>query len=181
MTKTISMRLSVAAVAVFLAGGAWDIAVAQAPNPKPHIHQHAQQGMTCMADGMGGPHHAMSMAHRSNLSTFARTLQEQVEQSKTVDLEMARPAVAEMRRSFDATTQHHQAHMALMAARDSTKSRMMAHMDSAMASVGEHLAALEAEVNGPKPDPAKVIEHTTAILHQCRCAEAPAKPHPHHL
>jgi len=177
-------RLSTAAFAVLMLGGAPAGAKAQNPkaaNPKPPTHEHGQQGMSCMADGMGGSHHAMSMAYWANLATFARTMKEQIAQTKTVDVEMARPAVAEMRRSFDAIKQHHQAHTAMMGAADSAKLRMMGHMDSAMASLGEDLTALEAEVNTASPDPAKVTERANAILKHCggtAMHPAPSRHHP---
>ena len=158
---------SVAALAAILLSGAADRAVAQTPKPPPpkaHAHEHGHEGMSGM---MNGPHHGMAMAYRDNLATFARTLRDQVTQSKAVDLDLARPAVAEMRRSFDSIQQHHQAHMATMGTADSTMRRMMHHMDSAMAAVGKHLTALEAEVNGSSPDPRKVTERASEILKLC--------------
>jgi hypothetical protein len=158
---------SAAALAAILMSGAADQAVAQTPKPPPpkaHAHEHGHAGMSGM---MGGPHHAMAMAYRDNLATFARTLRDEVTQSKVVDVDLARPAVAEMRRSFDLIQQRHQAHMAMMGTADSTMRRMMQHMDSAMAAVGKHLTALETEVNGSSPDPGKVIDHATEILKHC--------------
>jgi hypothetical protein len=179
-TSRLSLISSAAALAALLMSGVADRAVAQTPKPPPpkaHTHEHGHQGMSGM---MGGPHHAMAMAYGENLATFARALRDQVAKSKAVDLDLARPAVAEMRRSFESIQQHHQAHMAMMGTADSTMLRMMHHMDSTMAVVGEHLTALEAEVNGSAPDPGKVTEHVTAILkhHDGMSAmHGKAKPH----
>jgi hypothetical protein len=179
-TSRLSLISSAAALAAILLSGVADRAVAQTPKPPPpkaHTHEHGHEGMTGM---MSGPHHAMAMAYGQNLATFARALRDQVAQSKTVDLELARPAVAEMRRSFESIQQHHQAHMAMMGAADTTMQRMMHHMDSTMATVGGHLSALEAEVNGTTPDPRKVTEHVTAILKQydgMSAMHGKAKPH----
>jgi hypothetical protein len=49
-----------------------------------------------------------------------------------------------------------------------------------MAALGDHLTALESEVNATAPDPEKVSEHTTEILKQCADMSAmhsKAKPH----
>jgi hypothetical protein len=51
---------------------------------------------------------------------------------------------------------------------------------SHMAALGDHLTALESEVNATAPDPEKVSEHTTEILKQCADMSAmhsKAKPH----
>ena len=48
--------------------------------------------MKGMGDMKGGPHHALAMAYGDNLAKFARALQGQVTHSKTVDLDLARPA-----------------------------------------------------------------------------------------
>ena len=166
-----------AALAVFLMTGVPDRLLGQAP--KPHSHEHAQQGMSCSSEAMGGPHHALAMAYWQNMATFARALEKEAAPHETLDLEMARAAVAEMRRNFDAIRQHHHAHMAMMAAESSN--HMKSHMDSALASIERHLAALEADVHGPKPDPAKVREHAAGIVEHCREAGPPAKSRPHHL
>lgn len=106
-----------AAVLILLLSGATATTSAQVPTPSPGKMPQHQAGMKDMA-GMsamtGAPHHVLAMAYRDNLVTFARALQEQVTQSKTVNLDLARPAVAEMRRSLDQMQQHHQAQMAMM-------------------------------------------------------------------
>ena len=126
------------------------------------------QGMHGMNGMMGGPHHVLAMAYRDNLATFAKALQGQVTQTKSVNLEMARPAVSEMRRSFDQIREHHQAQMKMMG--DHTESPMpgnMKHMETHLTSLGEHLSALESEIGASMPDHKKVSEHTAEILKQC--------------
>lgn len=68
----------------------------------------------------GAPHHVLAMAYRDNLVTFTQALQGQVRQSKTVNPDLARPAVAEMRRSFDQMRQYHQTQMSMLDARPRT-------------------------------------------------------------
>ena len=178
-----TMRPAASLLALLM--GSVATALAQAPTSPPGKmpqHQEAMQGMSGM---MGGSHHVLAMAYRDNLATFAKALQGQVVHSKTVDLDLARPAVAEMRRSFDQLQQHHQAQMEMMTMMgDSAKApvaRTMQHMDTHLTALGEHLTALEAEVNGSAPDPKKVSDHTAEILRQCAgmsAMPAKAKPHP---
>jgi len=160
------------------------IGMAQAPTPTPAKmpqHQEGMNGMQGMSGMMEGPHHVLAMAYRDNLATFARALRAQVTQSKTVNLDLARPAVAEMRRSFDQMKQHHLAQMTMMG--DQTEPAMsgtMQQMETHIAALNEHLTALESEVNASTPDPKKVSEHTTEILKQCAGMSArsgKAKPH----
>ncbi len=69
---------------------------------------------TGAAKMMSGPHHALAMAYGESLATFARALNADASQSQAVNVDLARPATIEMRRSFDQMTVHHQAQMANM-------------------------------------------------------------------
>ncbi len=195
-TRNHSMVPAAASFLALLTIGAAATGIAQTPTPPPdRMPQHKEsmkgtKGMQGMSGMMGGPHHVLAMAYRDNLATFARTLRGQVTQSKTVNLELARPAVAEMRRSFDQIQQHHQAQMKMMG--DHTESPMsgtnqqmsgtMRQMESTLTSLSDHLTALESEVNASTPDPKKVSEHTTEILKRCaRMSAMPAKAKPHQM
>ncbi len=167
----------VAAATTLLIVGATATGMAQAPTmapgnmPEHKAGMHDMPGMSAM---MAGPHHTLAMAYHDNLATFARALQ--VAKSKTVDLDLARPAVAEMRRSLDQMQQHHQAQMTMMG--DSTKqamSAMMQHMETHLTTVAGHLTGLESEVNAATPDRDKVMEHVTEILKEC-AAMSPMHP-----
>lgn len=103
--------------------------------------------------------------------------------SKAVNLNLARPAAAEMRRSFDQMKQHHQAQMTMMG--DSAKAAMsanMQHMETHLSALNEHLTALEAELSASTPDPTKVEEHASELLKQGAGMSAmPAKSKPHQM
>jgi len=179
-----SMIPAAASLLALLMCGATATVMAQTPTPSPTKmpqQQDSMKGMQGMSGMMEGPHHVLAMAYRDNLATFARALRGEVTQSKTVNLDLARPAVAEMRRSFDQMKQHHQAQMTMMG--DQTKPAMsgtMQQMESHITALGKHLTALESEVNASTPDPKKVSEHTTEILKQCAGMSAmsgKAKPH----
>ena len=141
------------------------------------------QGMHGMHGMMGGPHHVLAMAYRDNLATFAKALQGQVTRTKSVNLDMARPAVSEMRRSYDQIREHHQAQMKMMG--DHTESPMpgnMKHMETHLTSLDEHLSALESEIGASMPDYRKVMEHTTEILKKgAGMSVMPAKAKPHQM
>jgi hypothetical protein len=127
-----------------------------------------QQGMMDMSAMMQEPHHVLAMAYKDNLVNFAKALQHEANQTKPIDPEFARTAVAEMRRSFDQMLEHHQGHMKAMD--EQMKSRMgemMKQMDAYHAAVGEHLTALEKEVQTAAPNAKSVSEHVAEILKQC--------------
>jgi cytochrome c556 len=175
-----------ATLLALLISGAAATGFAQTPTQSPAKmpqHQEGMKGKQGMSGMMEGPHHVLAMAYRDNLATFARALREQVTQSKTVNLDLARPAVAEMRRSFDQMKQHHQAQMTMMG--DQTKpamSGMMQQMETRLAAISDHLTALESEVNASTPEAKKVSEHTTEILKQCAGMSAmPGKAKPHQM
>lgn len=186
-TRRQSLIPASAALLAVLMGGAATAGLAQTPAPTPAKkpqHQEPMKGMEHMpgmSAMMNMPHHVMAMAYRDNLVTFAKALRGQVARSKTVDVDLARPAVAEMRRSFDQLKQHMGAQMSLMS--DSAKKAMagmMQKMETHTGAMAEHLSALESEVGGSIPDPGKVTEHTSEILKQCAAMSAmPAKAKPH--
>lgn len=128
-------------------------------------HQH---GMTDMSAMKQEPHHVLAMAYKDNLVNFAKALHQEANQTKPMNPEFARAAAAEMRRSFDQMLEHHQAHMKAM---DETMRAQMADMmkqaDAHHAAVGEHLTALEKEVQAAAPDAKGVSEHVAEILKQC--------------
>ncbi len=165
------------------------IAQTTSPSHAKMSQQHdSMKGMKDMKDmkpmgGMAGaPHHVLAMAYGDNLATFARALQGQVTRSKSVDLDLARPAVAEMSRSFDQMKQHHAAQMKVMGEAKQPMTGMEQQHDTQLASLGEHLTALQSEVSLGTPDSKKVSAHTTEILKQCaRMSKMSGKVMPHSM
>ena len=152
------------------AGAAW----AQGTKPMAdttHKHPPAmahKTGMPGMASMPEGPHHVLAMAYGTNLATFAHALHDDVARTKKVNPDVAGPAVAEMRRSFDQMQQHHQAQASMMTDQmKSSMAGMMHDMETHVTALGEHLTALEAELRTTAPVPAKVTEHTAEILKLC--------------
>ena len=191
MTNHRHLAIPAAAGLILLLSGATATTSAQVPTSSPGKmpqHQAGMKDMPGMRAMTGAPHHVLAMAYRDNLVTFARALQGQVTQSKTVNLDLARPAVAEMRRSLDQMQQHHQAQMAMTGDQmmgDKTKPSMsstMQDMQSHLAALNEHLSALESVVNAGAPDAKAVSDHLTEILKQCAGMSAmSANAKPHHM
>ncbi len=107
------------------------------------------------------PHHVLAMAYHQNLAAFAKALHEQAASAGPLNIEFARTAVTEMRRSFDQMKQHHQEHMEGMSAemhakKDAKMSGMMEKMQTHQADMNTQLTALEQEINSSSPDANKI-------------------------
>ena len=103
------------------------------------------------------PHHVLAMAYCQNINEFAKALQGQTARASAVNVEFARAAVSEMRRSFDQMKQHHQEHTKTMNADTNTKmGGMMQQMETHQTQMNTQLTALEQEVQAATPDPKKV-------------------------
>jgi len=128
-----------------------------------------QQGMMDMSAMKQEPHHLLAMAYRGNLVNFAKALRHEANRTtKTIDLEFARAAVAEMKRSFDQMQQHHQEHMKTMDEKMKAQmAEMMTQMHAHHSAIQEHLAALDTEVQTSAPDSKSISNHITEILKQC--------------
>jgi hypothetical protein len=137
-------------------------------------HKHTQTGQ--MMPGMGGmksemammmksPHHMLMTAHMKSLSEFARTLRDQAVKPKTLDVEFARAAVAELRHNLDAMEAIHQKHMQAMSAEMQSKMKMMMEkMEKDSAMLKDQVSALETDVQADTPDSKQVATHANALL-----------------
>ena len=161
--------MATAALATLLTAGT--VASAQAASPPAGKMSQGLGGMKemkGMSGMMRGTHHALAMAYRDNMATFARALRSEVARTSVVDVDLARPASAEMRRSFDQMRDQHQAHMKTMGDQpDAKMTAMSKQMDAHTAALGAHLTALESEVNTRTPDAKNVMEHAGEIVKAC--------------
>lgn len=111
------------------------------------------------------PHHVLAMAYHQNLAAFAKVLHDQTAGASSVNIEFARAAVAEMRRSFDQMKEHHSEHMQTMSAEMQSKmSEMMQQMGTHRNELNTQLTALEQEVKLSTPD-AKKVSTLAASVH----------------
>ncbi len=135
------------------------------------------KGHSAMAMEMAHePHHVLAMAYHRNLAIFAKALHEQAAGTSSVNVEFARAAVAEMRRSFDLMKQQQQACSQAMNAEMQAKMKdKMQQMETQQNQLNEQLTALEQEAQAAAPDPKKVSTLTSNVLTQL---DAMLKMHP---
>jgi polyhydroxyalkanoate synthesis regulator phasin len=158
--STILMALSLGAFSAMATTAQTQKAQSQsaAQGKKEMSHDHM------MMDMANEPHHVLAMAYHQNLATFAKALHEQTARASSVNVEFARAAVTEMRRSFDQMKQHHQEHMQTMSAEMHTKmSGMMQQMETHQTELNTQLTALEQEVQSATPDPKKVSALASSV------------------
>lgn len=192
MMKKLSYIVTLTAIAAMMLIGSAAASSQQehsgmAPSSKPPQGKMSKDkqgmGMMDMSPMKQEPHHLLAKAYKDNLVNFAKALHQVASQTKPIDPEFARAAVAEMRRSFDQMQQHHQAHMKTMdnmKAMDdkmtAQKADMMKKMDAHQAAIQEHLTALEKEVQAAAPVAKAISEHVAELLKQC---EGMSKMHGH--
>lgn len=132
MTHHTGTRIASAALPLLFSMAHASLAGAQVRPATPDTTT-GRMGTMRMAQGAGammtGPHHALAMAYRESLATFARAVNADASTTHTVNVELAKPATVEMRRSFEQMKLHHSAHMAAMSA----MSAMSAMMPTPMA------------------------------------------------
>lgn len=110
------------------------------------------------------PHHILAMAHHQNVLIFAQALRDQTHGASSVNVDFARDAVAEMRRSCDHMKKHHKAHTGTMTAEmRSSMGEMMQHMQTHHTELNTQLTKLEREVKTRIPDVAKVSSLAAGI------------------
>jgi hypothetical protein len=139
-------------------------------------HKHGEQKTTAtsgmkmdmpmmMTMMMKSPDHKLMTAYMKSMSAFATSLRDQAMKPNTIDAEVARATVAELRHSLDAMETLHQKHMQSMSAEMQSKMKMMMEkMEKDGANMKNQVIALETNVQADKPDSAQITEHTNALL-----------------
>lgn len=113
------------------------------------------------------PHHTVMMAYRHNVLMFAKTLRDMAKGGKLEDVELARKAFAEIKRSMEKMDDMHQSHMSKMSAEMSEMMKpMMEKMQAEKAIVKEHILALEKALQADAPDALEVEKHAAALVLQ---------------
>jgi hypothetical protein len=114
---------------------------------------------------MNSPDHQLMAAYMKSMSAFAMSLRDQAMKPSTLDAEVARATVAELRHSLDALAALHQKHMQSMSAEMQAKMKMMMEkMEKDSADMKNQVVALEANVQADKPDAAQITDHANALL-----------------
>lgn len=167
-TRHYKMILTVLGITILVAcGGAAASQQEQSEMPKGKMSMN-QSGMMDMSAMMQEPHHQLAMAYKANLVNFAKALQHEANQTKPIDPEFARAAIAEMKRSFDQMEQHHQDHMEAMDDKMKPQmSDMMKEMATRNLAIKEDLNALNKEAQTSAPDSKSISKYVDEILKNC--------------
>lgn len=157
-------------VLVLLLCGATTNGMGQTSSPPAGKTPGRQHNMKRLEGLPGGSHHAQAMAYRDTLATLARALGAQVRGATTVNLDLVRPQVAEIRRRLGQIQEHHHLQMSMVG--DQAKPDRMEHFETRLAELAEDLTALESEVNAGTPDSKKVAAEATEIVKHCAALSA---------
>lgn len=113
-------------------------------------------------------HQALMMAFHHNAMAFTRALWEMSSDGSIQNVDLARAAFAEIKRSLEKMEEVHQIHKSTMGKMDPAmmeKMRpMMEKMEAEKAALKGHIQALEAAMQGGAPRAQEVEMHTAAIL-----------------
>lgn len=132
--------------------------------------------MDMMAKMQKSAHHSVMMAHRQNVLNFAVALRDISKDGKFEDVELARNAFAEIKRSMEKMDEIRQSHMSKMSAEMREKMKpMMEKMQAESASMKVHILALEKALQAAAPDAREVEKHAAALVEQMEKMKMPEK------
>lgn len=110
------------------------------------------------------PHHQLMMAYRQDVANFASALKSMAENEKTFDADLARKALAEIKRSSEMMNEIHRKHSAMMgAAMQGQMNPMMEQMAADQKALIEHIHTLEKLLRSEKPNLVEIKSHADAI------------------
>lgn len=125
------------------------------------------------------PHHLVMMAYHHNLMTFSKALRDMSNGGKLEDVDLARNAFAEIKRSMEKMDEVHQLHKAMMKPEMITMMKpMMEKMQSENMLVKEHITELEKALSEATPNAMDVNKHATALVLQLEKSSMPDKKKP---
>ena len=122
---------------------------------------------TTMSEMGKSPQHMVMMAYRQNVLTFAKALRDMAKDGNIQDIQLARNAFSEIKRSMDKMDEIHQTHMNKMSGEMREKMKpMMEKMQAEHAAVREHVVALEKTLQSDTPAVREVETHAAALILQ---------------
>ncbi len=121
-----------------------------------------------MGDMHKSPHHKMMMAYHHNAIAFAQALWDMSSNGKIEDIELARNAFGEIKRSLDAMEAIHTTHMAKMGKMDAAMTEkmkpMMEKMEAEGAAIKLHMTMLGTALQSSSPDAQEISMHAGWLL-----------------
>ena len=161
MKRTILFICSVT-VAVILSVGA-----TLAQGDKPGMKPMPKDGMD-MAKMHADGHHALIMAYQHNALAFTRALWEMTATGKIDDIDLARAAFSEIKRSMEKIDEIEKMHMSMMGKMDPAMTEkmepMMEKMQAEKTALMMHVMALGTALQQANPNASEVEMHAAAIL-----------------
>jgi septation ring formation regulator EzrA len=113
------------------------------------------------------PHHLVMMAYKHNLLSFSKALRDMSNGGKLEDVDLARNAFAEIKRSMEKMDEVHQMHTKMMKPEMMTMMKpMMEKMQAENMSIKEHIADLEKTFQATAPNALEVNKHSSEIVMQ---------------
>lgn len=118
-----------------------------------------------MAAMMKSPHHLVMMAYRNNVLTFAKTVRDMTAGGKLEDVDLARNAFAEIKRSMEKMDDIHKTQMGKMSAEKLEMMKpMMEKMKAENMLVKEHITTLENALIVDTPDALHINKHAAELV-----------------
>ncbi|MEP6703764.1 MAG: hypothetical protein ABJB34_03060 [Acidobacteriota bacterium] len=114
------------------------------------------------------PHHKMMMAYHHSAHAFTQALWDMSSNGKIEDIELARNAFGEIKRSLDAMEAIHTTHMAKMGKMDAAMTEkmkpMMEKMEAEGAAMKQHMTMLGTALQANSPDAQDISMHAGWLL-----------------
>ena len=132
-----------------------------------------------MADMHKDGHHALMMAYQKNALSFTRALWNMTSDGKIENVDLARAAFAEIKRSMEKSEEVHQMHMKTMGKMDGAMMEkmkpMMDKMAAEKAALDMHMMMLDKALKANSPDAQEVEMHVSVILLKLEKMNMPEK------
>jgi hypothetical protein len=120
------------------------------------------------------PHHIVMMAYKHNLLTFSQALRDMSNGGKFEDVDLARNAFAEIKRSMEKMEEVHQLHKKTMKPEMMTMMKpMMEKMQAENVLIKEHIAALEKALQATAPNALDVNKYASELVIQLEKMDMP--------
>ena len=121
-----------------------------------------------MSDMSKTPHHMLMMAYHHNALAFTRVLLDMTSDGKIENVDLARAAFAEIKRSTEKMEEIQKSHMSSMDKMDAAMTEkmkpMVEKMEAEKAALKVHLLALEKALQANAPNASDVEMHAAVLL-----------------
>jgi len=160
VTSTILITVSLVAFAATAVNAQSTYPGVGTPKPTPATATTTQNTKVMVSE----PNYVLATAYNESMVAFADALNGQTVGGGAVDVDFARAAVDEMRRSFDQMKKYNEAYMKTISAEVRAQSTAtMQTLETQRADLNAQLTSLETEVKLDKPDAKKVATLAASV------------------